>query len=381
MLDELRSKNSIPKLLLNLFVPIIICALIALVVPWLCTLFMPFVVGYIISLIANPLVKFLDKKINIKRKAGSAIVIILVLAFVVLIFYGIFLAVSMTFHSIMDNLPAITASFKEEYEEISRVLTRVGQTMPRDMRESYEDFGKKITEAFTTWVSGLGSGSISTYVSTFASNLPNMLIGIIFGLLSSYFFIADKLKIEWWVKANLPSGVNKTIKEIKHNCIDVIGGYFKAQFKIMAVVYVVLLIGLGIFRAPYYALSAFGIAFVDMLPFFGTGTVLGPWAIIKILTGEYMKAIYLIILYLVTQLVRQLIQPKLLGDSIGLNPFATLFFMYVGFLWGNVLGMIVAVPIAMLFINLCKSGVFGNMVYSAKTLYIMLRLYMHLDKN
>lgn len=381
MLDELRSKNSIPKLLLNLFVPIIICALIALVVPWLCTLFMPFVVGYIISLIANPLVKFLDKKINIKRKAGSAIVIILVLAFVVLIFYGIFLAVSMTFHSIMDNLPAITASFKEEYEEISRVLTRVGQTMPRDMRESYEDFGKKITEAFTTWVSGLGSGSLSTYVSTFASNLPNMLIGIIFGLLSSYFFIADKLKIEWWVKANLPSGVNKTIKEIKHNCIDVIGGYFKAQFKIMAVVYVVLLIGLGIFRAPYYALSAFGIAFVDMLPFFGTGTVLGPWAIIKILTGEYTKAIYLIILYLVTQLVRQLIQPKLLGDSIGLNPFATLFFMYVGFLWGNVLGMIVAVPIAMLFINLCKSGVFDNMVYSAKTLYIMLRLYMHLDKN
>ncbi len=381
MLDELRSKNSIPKLLLNLFVPIIICALIALVVPWLCTLFMPFVVGYIISLIANPLVKFLDKKINIKRKAGSAIVIILVLAFVVLIFYGIFLAVSMTFHSIMDNLPTITASFKEEYEEISRVLTRVGQTMPRDMRESYEDFGKKITEAFTTWVSGLGSGSLSTYVSTFASNLPNMLIGIIFGLLSSYFFIADKLKIEWWIKANLPSGVNKTIKEIKHNCIDVIGGYFKAQFKIMAVVYVVLLIGLGIFRAPYYALSAFGIAFVDMLPFFGTGTVLGPWAIIKILTGEYTKAIYLIILYLVTQLVRQLIQPKLLGDSIGLNPFATLFFMYVGFLWGNVLGMIVAVPIAMLFINLCKSGVFDNMVYSAKTLYIMLRLYMHLDKN
>ena len=381
MLDELRSKNSIPKLLLNLFVPIIICALIALVVPWLCTLFMPFVVGYIISLIANPLVKFLDKKINIKRKAGSAIVIILVLAFVVLIFYGIFLAVSMTFHSIMDNLPTITASFKEEYEEISRVLTRVGQTMPRDMRESYEDFGKKITEAFTTWVSGLGSGSISSYVSTFASNLPNMLIGIIFGLLSSYFFIADKLKIEWWIKANLPSGVNKTIKEIKHNCFDVIGGYFKAQFKIMAVVYVVILIGLGIFRAPYYALSAFGIAFVDMLPFFGTGTVLGPWAIIKILTGEYTKAIYLIILYLVTQLVRQLIQPKLLGDSIGLNPFATLFFMYVGFLWGNVLGMIVAVPIAMLFINLCKSGVFDNMVYSAKTLYIMLRLYMHLDKN
>ena len=117
-----------------------------------------------------------------------------------------------------------------------------------------------------------------------------------------------------------------------------------------------------------------------MLPFFGTGTILGPWAIIKILTGEYAKAVYLIILYLVTQLVRQLIQPKLLGDSIGMNPFATLFFMYVGYLWGSVLGMIVAVPVAMLFINLCKSGAFDNLVYSAKTLFDMLRNYLKLEK-
>ena len=376
----MKNKNSVPKLILNVVLPIVSILLLILIVPKFCSLFLPFVIGYLISLMANPLVKFLDKKIKIKRKMGSAVVIVLVLALVVLILYGIFLACSVFANHIMANLPAITTSIRTEYGKLTDSLTKISYTMPRDLRESYENFGTKIQEAFTTWVSGLGTGTVSTQISKMASNLPGVLIGIIFGLLSAYFFIADKLKIEAWLKKNMSDNFNKTIKIVKVDCLDVIGGYFKAQFKIMAVVYVVLVIGLGIFKAPYYGVSAFGIAFVDMLPFFGTGTILGPWAIIKILTGEYAKAIYLIILYLVTQLVRQLIQPKLLGDSIGMNPFATLFFMYVGYLWGSVLGMIIAVPVAMLFINLCKSGAFDDMVYSAKTLYDMLRNYLKLEK-
>lgn len=373
-------KNSVLKLILNVVLPILSILLIVLIVPKLCSLFLPFVVGYIISLIANPVVKFLDKKIRIKRKFGSVVVIVLVLALVVLIIYGIFLACSAFANHIMGNFPSISASVKAEYDKLVESLTRISYMMPKDLRVSFESFGDKAQEAFTTWVSSLGTGTLSTKISTMASNIPGVLIGVIFGLLSAYFFIADKLKIEAWLKKNMSENFNKAIKVIKVDCFDVIGGYFKAQFKIMAVVYVVLVIGLAIFKAPYYGASAFGIAFVDMLPFFGTGTILGPWAIIKILTGEYAKAIYLIILYLVTQLVRQLIQPKLLGDSIGMNPFATLFFMYVGFLWGSVLGMIIAVPVAMLFINLCKSGAFDNLVYSAKTLYDMLRNYLKLEK-
>ncbi|MCR5374570.1 MAG: sporulation integral membrane protein YtvI [Lachnospiraceae bacterium] len=376
----MKNKNSVPKLMLNVILPIVFLVLLILIVPRVCSLFLPFVIGYIISLMANPLVKFLDKKIKIKRKMGSVVVIVIVLALVVLILYGIFLACGAFVNHIMGNLPSISASLKSEYDKIIASLTRIVYMMPKDLRTSFETFGDRAQDAVTTWISGLGTGTISTQVSKMASNIPGVLIGIIFGLLSAYFFIADKLKIEAWLKKNMSDNFNKTIKIIKVDCLDVIGGYFKAQFKIMAVVYVVLVIGLGIFKAPYYGVSAFGIAFVDMLPFFGTGTILGPWAVVKILTGEYAKAIYLIILYLVTQLVRQLIQPKLLGDSIGMNPFATLFFMYVGYLWGSVLGMIIAVPVAMLFINLCKSGAFDDMVYSAKTLYDMLRNYLKLEK-
>ena len=99
-----------------------------------------------------------------------------------------------------------------------------------------------------------------------------------------------------------------------------------------------------------------------MLPFFGTGTVLGPWAVIKILSSDYQFAVGLIILYAVTQIVRQVIQPKIVGDTIGMNPLATLFFMYIGYKISSIIGMIIAVPVGMILINLYQSGVFDNQI-------------------
>jgi len=72
------------------------------------------------------------------------------------------------------------------------------------------------------------------------------------------------------------------------------------------------------------------IAFLDFLPLFGTGTALFPWALVKLLSGEWAFAVGLVLLYLLTQAVRQIIQPKIMGDSLGLSPFATLFFLYLG---------------------------------------------------
>ena len=95
----------------------------------------------------------------------------------------------------------------------------------------------------------------------------------------------------------------------------------------MAVIYVLLCIGLAILKVPYFLIWGFFIAFLDMLPIFGTGAVLWPWMIIEVLSGDIKTAVGLLIIYIVTLLTHQLIQPKLIGDSIGLNPFATLFFM------------------------------------------------------
>lgn len=93
-----------------------------------------------------------------------------------------------------------------------------------------------------------------------------------------------------------------------------------------------------------------------------------PWAIYKFLVGDYKMVAALVILYGVTQLVRQLIQPKLVGDSMGLNPLYTLFLLYLGYRVGSVLGMIFAVPIGLILLNLYQAGAFDYILDDVKIL-------------
>lgn len=367
------------KLILNIIVPVLIVAFVIFAVPKLLVLFMPFFVGWIISLIANPLVKLLDKHLKIVRKTGSAIVIVLVLAAVVLILYGAISGIAGQVKHFTADIPTMAESAKDDYTLVQDNLNDLFKKLPKDIRVKLTNATDKVSDYLMDFITNVGKEGIKGTAGSFVASIPAILIGVIVGLLASYFFIAEKENLEEFIYKHSTDSMKKQYNIIKVQLFGVLGGYFKAQLKIMMVVYVILVIGLGILNTPYFLLSALGIAFVDMLPFFGTGTILGPWAIIKILSGDYKTAVFLIVLYGVTQLVRQLIQPKLIGDSMGLNPFATLFFMYLGYLVAGVLGMILAVPAAMILINLYKSGVFDVMIYSMKELYCDFKTFMHID--
>lgn len=147
---------------------------------------------------------------------------------------------------------------------------------------------------------------------------------------------------------------------IKRSLLKSVGGYFKAQLKIEVWMYLLLVIGLSILKVDYVLLIAFGIAILDLLPFFGTGTVMVPWAIIKILSGDYTVAIGLLIIWGVGQLARQIIQPKIVGDSVGVAPIPTLFLLFIGYKLSGVIGMILAVPLGLLLYSMYEEGAFDT---------------------
>ncbi|HAB60162.1 MAG TPA: sporulation integral membrane protein YtvI, partial [Lachnospiraceae bacterium] len=107
---------------------------------------------------------------------------------------------------------------------------------------------------------------------------------------------------------------------------------------------------------------AIGSAFLDFLPFFGTGAVLWPWAVVELVSGNYFRMVVLLIIYLICQIVRQILQPKLVGDSIGISPLETLIFMYVGYKVKGLLGIIIGIPIGMILVNFYKSGAFDGII-------------------
>lgn len=363
--DYLKKSTKYLKLLVNFLILTITVLAIVYLLPRIIWFFLPFVIGWIISVIANPLVKFLEKHIKMVRKHSSMIIIIAVLALIVTGGYFAIAKLGGEAASLINNLPAIYLNISEEFQEVGEKLQVVFDRLPRNIQEGILEANNNITTYLGNLVGAVGMPTVEA-AGNFAKNIPSSLISIIMTILSSYFFIADREKILEFINKNVPYAIRKNIDAVVLDFKQVVGGYFKAQFKIMFIVAVILLVGFYILGVDYAILLALLIALLDFLPFFGTGTALIPWAAVKFVTADYQLAIGLVIIYAVSQLVRQLIQPKIVGDTIGLDPLSTLFFLYIGYKLKGVLGMILAIPVGMILINLFKRGVFSGIINDVK---------------
>lgn len=356
------------KAVLNIVTALVVLLLCIFLLPRAIMFFMPFVIGWIISLIAAPLARFLEEKLKIKRKAVSVFVIIAVLACVVLLVYGICAKLINEAIGFANELPDLWHRLELEFNRIGDNLNVFYKRLPVDIQERLMLFGNELGEFFSGLISDIGTPTF-TAVGNIAKRLPDAFMAIIMTLLSSYFFVADKASLSEFIKKHMPASISYKYELIRGSFQNAIGGYFKAQFKIEVWVYIIVFIGLMILNVNYAFLIAFGIAFLDLLPVFGTGTVMFPWAVIAILGGEYKMAIGLLIIWGVSQLVRQIIQPKIMGDSIGIKPIPTLFLLYIGYQVAGVLGMIFVLPIGIIFINLYEEGVFDTTKESLRILY------------
>lgn len=347
------------KALANITIALAIFLLIILVLPRLLIFFMPFVTGWIISLIASPLVRFFEEKLRFKRKAGSAFVIIVVIGLVVLVLYLIGAKLVEEIVGLINALPTIWASAEADFNDIGKNLDIIYRRLPVDIQNSLSEITNQIGSYVGDFFGKISTPTI-TAVGNFAKQLPSILISIIMALLSSYFFVADRSEVTDLFRRIVPSSIQNRYNMLKRGLIKAVGGYFKAQLKIEVWMYILLFIGLSILRVEYAALIALGIAIMDFLPFFGTGTIMVPWAIIKILSSDYKMAIGLLIIWGVGQLARQVIQPKIVGDSIGVAPIPTLFLLYIGYRLSGVLGMIVAVPLGLIVYTMYEEGAFDT---------------------
>lgn len=329
--------------------------------------FMPFVVGWVISYIASPVVDWLEKKFRIVKKLGSAIIIIGVLAVVVFLMYFVVSRLWRESISLVQNMPEMYRDLESGFDQIGGSLNGVFERLPVAVQNGWHEMADNLDKTVGDLMSRVSEPTV-TAAGNFAKRIPSMLIAVIVTFISAYFFIADRESVIRWFKKISPEPITSRMSMVIANLKYAVGGYFKAQFKIMAVVFAILLAGFSIAGVHFSILLALAIAFLDFLPFFGTGTALIPWALYKFMVGDYKMVVALVVIYAVSQLVRQLIQPKLVGDSMGLNPLFTLALLYVGYKIGSVLGMIFAVPVGLIVVNLYQAGAFDYILVDVRIL-------------
>lgn len=331
----------------------------------------PFVTGFLIALITWPITRYLQRRFHINRRIISVVTLVLLIAMIAGIVFCVIFSLGKEALTFMSDMPAIYEKFMSVVEKIPDMISN-SSIFPQSLQLNMNSMLTSVKSAAFSMVESIGSTGVS-YAAGLAKNVTNFFIGFIVSILSAYFFVQYKEKMAHGYKSFLPEELQSRLNSIGAQVKNAIGGYFVAQIKLMGIIFVILLVGLFISGNPYSLILAFLISLLDVIPFFGTGFVLMPWAIYDLIAGNYSLAILRVILYLCCLLGRQLLQPKIIGDSVGLDPFVTLVLIYIGFKVNGIIGFLVAMIAGILVRNFYKMGLFDEKITRIRHLIAMLR--------
>ncbi|MEI7884161.1 MAG: sporulation integral membrane protein YtvI [Clostridia bacterium] len=315
----------------------------------------PFIIAFAISLLIEPIVRFLNKKLKTPRKIASALAILCVISTVGTLLTLLIVRLSREIADISQYLPKYFTILYDEANAIGAKLTNMFLIMPPEVVKNIQGLLTGLTQGLGSFVKSLATGIVNTAIS-----LPEAFIFVIVTIVATYFFSSDKEKIYFYIKSHLPDSWMKRASSIKLDLFSALFGYLKAQLIMMSITFVELLIGFAIIGVPYTLLLALLVSLIDALPILGTGSILIPWAIYKFITQDIRMGTSLIVLYLIVLAVRQLIEPKVLSKQIGLHPLVTLITMYTGLQLFGFFGLILA-PITVLVLK----NIFTGMVKSS----------------
>ena len=337
----------------------LILALLYLFLRYVMYTIMPFLIGFLIAFMLRPLIKRLTALSGGHEKLWSSIVILVfyatIGAFVTLLFMKGF------------------AFLKDFVEDIPRLYQQNLEPFLNDTLGNVESVWKEVditgAQAIQSFLDGLQASlysiisSLSKHLVSlftgFASSLPNLLIAFFFAIISSFFFNADYPRIIAFFIRQLPfrRREHRSSLTSRHYFTDTIARLAVAYGKNHAAYLFELTIGLHILGIENALVIAFLIAIFDVLPVLGTGGIMLPWILISFLNNQVKTGVGLLILYLVITVIRNIIEPKIVGKQIGLHPLLMLMCMYLGARLFGFLGIFI-LPILILIVqNLNDTGI------------------------
>ena len=178
-----------------------------------------------------------------------------------------------------------------------------------------------------------------TAVSGYASSLPVFIVKLLIAIIATFFIAVDYHTVSSFLLRQLSDKRRAMLLNIKNQLLTTLSGYGKSYALILGITFLELSLGLSIIGVKNAVYIAILIALLDILPVLGTGSVMIPWAVISLIQGNYPMAVKLLILYVAITVIRNVIEPRIVGNQVGLHPMATLFAMFVGTQLFGIIGL------------------------------------------
>ncbi len=316
----------------------------------------PFIIAFTVAFSLQPAIRFLKRKTKLSKVFIS--ILLLILFFVV--FLGLVVYIIYQLYSGLRNyalqLPTL---YTETIAPLLTTLSTNAEAFLNDINPDASQIVDSIMGAVTGAVQSLlsqVSGTAFGFATSAATSVPMFIVQFIITIVATFFCISDYDKIIAFIFNKLPLQTRQTVLKIKNRSIQVLGEYARAYAILLSITCAELFVGFLLLGIPDALPLAALISIVDILPILGVGTVLIPWGIIMLLTGNYAFGAAILIMYAIITIVRQSLEPKIVGKRIGLHPFVTLFCIFLG---GNLFGIlgIFGLPVAItVLFQLNRSG-------------------------
>ena len=324
------------EFIINILYIAIIVGLIYIGVNYILGIVFPFVMGFIFAYIA---IKACKKFFHEEKTIYRIITLLLLYLLIVLLITTL---VNVGINKLGDFIKTLPSFYKNTIEpyitSLESTLMKYGEFLPGNINASLSDITGDIFDALKSALSSLASSLVNVTTSAISS-APSILVTVIVTIVTSFYFVADYEKIANWFTSSLPDKYLELFYEIKDFIENILIKIISAYPVIMFITFIELFIGLTLFKVSNSGMWALIIALLDIFPVLGVGTVLIPWGLSSLITGNYVLGIELLVLYLIISFVRNIIEPKFVGTNLGLQPLATLFSMIVGLRLFGAVGM------------------------------------------
>lgn len=342
-----------PKFLSKRFLLLLlVIAILAVITFWILPVSIPLILAFFTALALDPAVRLIKQRTKLKRYLSVTIVFTLFVIMISLISYFLITKVITEGIAIVENSPMYIQNITQMWETVEANMQTVSKSFPPEFVQEFTYQIEQFLENTKVKISDIDYLKIITAIVT---EIPNYLVSILVYLIALFLFLLDLPRLKRQAYSYLSEQTAEKVQFMTGRLSYVIFGFFKAQFLVSIIIFVVSLIGLLMIAPKVALLMAFIIWVIDFIPIIGSIVILGPWALYYFVSGDITMGSKLAILAIMLLVIRRTVEPKVMGRHIGLSPLSTLISMYIGLKLLGIMGFIIG-PIILIAFNSAREA-------------------------
>ncbi|GIN57625.1 sporulation integral membrane protein YtvI [Lederbergia ruris] len=314
----------------------------------------PLILALFTAIILEPIVTFIQTKVKLKRQ--FSIIIVFTLFTLILAFTIFFISTKVVAQGIkiIEDAPSYINNITSIWHNYEENLKHVAQDFPDEVVKA---FTEEINNVFDTLITGLKQYVSIEKISAFLSYIPNYLVSFLVYLIALFLFMIDLPRLKISIYKYMTDKTAEKFKFMTTRLSSVVIGFFKAQFLVSLIIFAATLLGLLLIQPKVALMMAIIIWIIDLIPIIGSIIVMAPWSLYHLLVGDTVVGTKLAILAVILLVIRRTVEPKVMGQHLGLSPLATLISMYLGLKLFGVWGLIVGPASLIIFKSAREAGI------------------------